>query len=380
MGELPPELSQVLKNPPIPYDSEGLSRYLGVIVKYATSSNLYTIFTELAKTNSNPMGNDNFTEVVKATCTSKEMLDIFYSFCLNWEQHMPFYYLSTLNRVLFTLKKEKDFVKSLSGKTLTTSEIYFLHGLSSDPFFYSAAPDVYKQIKQKFEDIKSKIKSYKKACFIPVVEDLDSTDPRVSKFGGRAPYLPKNGPNKCQYCQSPKSTIFSFYVESLPAEIQRLFPSDSLTSVLVGYGCEECCDFDVVLYNKDEIDHLIYDEIDSDNIFNENRVITGWEESFMYPTSSDVLKKLDPEMPSCELNIADIILESHDDELWHRGTYLGGYPIFDQGDDQPPDTELLLEMEESEQSTNQWGDCGTAQVWMTTGKDFGVFKLQFACG
>ena len=57
-------------------------------------------------------------------------------------------------------------------------------------------------------------------------------------------------------------------------------------------------------------------------------------------------------------------------------TYLGGYPCFAQGDDRPNGHVLLLEIEESEASTNLWGDCGTAQVWMTTGSDFGSFIMQ----
>ena len=106
----------------------------------------------------------------------------------------------------------------------------------------------------------------------------------------------------------------------------------------------------------------------------------------MFP-SNVCFQRLHPEINGVDFNVAERLLgytgdfvTMHMQNELKELTYLGGYPVFVQGDDQPPGTVLLMEMEESEASTNMWGDCGTAQVWMTTGDDYGRFMMQFACG
>ena len=75
--------------------------------------------------------------------------------------------------------------------------------------------------------------------------------------------------------------------------------------------------------------------------------------------------------------VASDMLDDSMDAKQHEPTHLGGYPDFVQEFDQPKGTVLLLEMAESEASTGMWGECGTAQVWMTTGDEFGDFVLQY---
>ena len=164
--------------------------------------------------------------------------------------------------------------------------------------------------------------------------------------------------------------------------MKNLFPQNH-EYVLVGYTCNSCyVAEDVQLYVDDEIDQLVYDDVPSDvDVFNEPRTVIGWEKKFIYPTG---LVDSGFDLPNREsykkdeLYFIEEILENKRNQS-ELCTYLGGYPCFVQGDDSPKNHVLLLEMEESEASTNMWGDCGTAQVWMTTGEDFGSFIMQYAC-
>ena len=226
----------------------------------------------------------------------------------------------------------------------------------SDLSFFSEFSNIQSQLDQKGNHIKSFRKSY----FITLVKACDRTNPCVSKFGSRPPFLPSEGcPHKCSYCSQSASIVFSLYIRSLPPEIQSYFPPDELEAVLVGFACERCHDFfDITRYIGSDIDSLIYGDIDPNFVFNEPRVVTGWKQSTMTPISVYTLEKLHPgmneeveiEIVRCEFeNIFGLICKFSARRL--------------------PDTVLMLEMEESEALTNLWGDCGIAQVWMTTGDD-----------
>ncbi|KAH0793093.1 hypothetical protein GPJ56_002988 [Histomonas meleagridis] len=233
------------------------------------------------------------------------------------------------------------------------------------------------------EEIIEIFKTTTKNCYAPIVEDKDSTDPRVSKFGGRAPYLPKDGKiHKCPDCGEPTSLVFSLYVPTLPEEIQNYFPEDERESVVAGFSCEYCYEGQhVIRYRGSEINELLYDEIDEEHEFNEHRVVTKWEQQQMIIQDTDSLVEIHPELTQDDIDlINDMIVDTDLEDLRKKPpTYLGGWADFVQGNDQPEGTVLLLEMEESEASTNTWGDAGTAQVWMTTGDDFGDFTMRYSC-
>lgn len=245
-------------------------------------------------------------------------------------------------------------------------------------------PDLYKSIDEELANLRSIIEKFRKSCFEPIVTHVDSTNPRVSKFGGTLPYLPINGPPLCSCKKDKLQTVFSLYIGTLPCDIKNLFPKGH-EFVVVGYTCNSCYNFQCVkCYVDDEIDQLVYDDVtSSEKVFNEPRTVVEWKENSMLPLGITDSGFSLPNMNMYneeELFFLEEILS--DDFKSHKNrsrTYLGGYPFFVQGDDSPPNHVLLLEMEESEASTNLWGDCGTAQVWMTTGEDFGSFIMQYAC-
>lgn len=242
-------------------------------------------------------------------------------------------------------------------------------------------PEIYKLFDDQIKRLKEEIDQYKKNIYVPKVQCFDSTNPRISKFGGVAPYLPSNGPKTCPCGEGKLQTVFSLYIPSIPEEMRKLFPSDH-EYVVVGYTCNTCySELQVELYKDEEIDQLVYDDVPGfDEVFNEPRVVVEWIKSQMTPNGTydsgfEIPNK--EKFSEEDLFFIEQFLTKRSENFYR--TYLGGYPIFVQGDDSPPDHELLLEMEESEASTNMWGDCGTCQVWMTTGKDFGNFVMQYAC-
>lgn len=262
--------------------------------------------------------------------------------------------------------------------------IFTIHFLKDDlllrQYYEPLNPTVYKILDEEIIHFKSLIDNFKKVCYIPKVNHSDSSNPRVSKFGGSAPYHPSSGPKICKKCSQKLQTVFSFHISSLPSEMRELFPIDH-EYVLVGYACIDCYDhFPIELFTDSEIDELVYDSVpDSYNIFNEARSIFEWEQKFDTPISKaeSGFSIPNPEKYSQkELYFMNGIMAER--RCTKLRTYLGGYPYFIQGDDRPAGHTLLLEMEESEESTNIWGDCGTCQVWMSTGDDFGSFVMQFA--
>lgn len=115
-------------------------------------------------------------------------------------------------------------------------------------------------------------------------------------------------------------------------------------------------------------------------MFNDPRKVVGWTKSDMHPGG---LTESGFELPNKvsyseeELFFIEEFLHDGNDDF--PDTYLGGYPIFVQGDNSPSGYKLLLEMAEGEASTNMWSDAGTCQVWMSVGDDFGGFVMQYEC-
>lgn len=297
---------------------------------------------------------------------------------------------SYLNIIKSKLIKNKDFLPDVVAKiiseaiepTITTIHkelVYQNPELRQE--YEKINPEIYNIIDEQFSRLRKTIELFKKNCYVPKVEHRDSKNPRLSKFGGAAPYMPKEGPKICPCNTDKLQTVFSLYVPSLPDEMKNLFPPDH-EYVVVGYTCNSCyTELQVELFVDEQIDQLVYDDVpDFDTVFNEPRIVVGWSKKEILPSSCfdsgfEVPNKED--FSEEDLFFIDEILSTENSANYR--TYLGGYPIFVQGDDSPPNHKLLLEMEESEASTNMWGDCGTCQVWMTTGDDFGSFVMQYAC-
>lgn len=242
-------------------------------------------------------------------------------------------------------------------------------------------PEIYRELDNQINNLYKLLNCFKKQYYYPEVIHCDTSNPRISKFGGSCPYLPSRGPKVCSCGEAKLQPVFSLYVPSLPQKIKDLFPSNH-EYVVVGYSCESCYEeLEVELFTDAEIDELVYDGVASDDyVFNEARTVINWRQNEMYPVD---LKNSGFDLPNKEKYSDEeifLIEEILDYERQNREpTYLGGYPVFIQEDNTPPDHQLLIEMEESEASTNIWGDCGTCQVWMKTGDDFGSFIMSYDC-
>ena len=240
-------------------------------------------------------------------------------------------------------------------------------------------PDMVLQLNPEIEKAKAIDEQNVRAAFMPVVSHEDSTNPRISKFGGRLPFLPNKTQHFCKKCNKMFSSIFSLYIKSLPDEIQSMFPEDSRDSVLVGYACSHCEelyeDMFAYLISKDEIDNIKYSDISETPVFNEARVITGWERKVMH--LSDWSPQLKQEDPITKFFYSEIH-KNYSEQYTTMKTYLGGYPIFHRGDYQPPNTQLFMEIQKCDATTADLGqlmNLNTSQVWMTTGNDFGTFTI-----
>ncbi|KAH0794071.1 cytoplasmic protein [Histomonas meleagridis] len=379
MSSVPQEVVDAIKNLQAAHYKEidqCMSSAIQAIQKHITSSNLTNIMKYL--TVEARQGEKLYVRIIRAISANKELIPAFFEFCSNFDQHFgqdpPGIDYMYLAKGISVCELRKEYLQTLEGKTLNDYQIYFINEINCDDIL-PEFPGIFAQCSNKISHLESLIEKSRKNCYFPVVEERDSTNPRDSKFGGRAPYLPNDGPS-CKKCGEQLDLIFSLYIKSLPEEIQQYFPEDERESVLVGNNCSDGDVPCAYLYRKDEIDNLLYTNEESN--FNEHRVVVGWEKSSMVVTSDEEFQKVYPDLSKWDYLLVGSIID--DAEERGGGTYLGGYPVFVQSDEQPEGTVLLLEMDESEASTNIWGDCGTAQVWMKTGSDFGEFEVTWACG
>jgi hypothetical protein len=219
-------------------------------------------------------------------------------------------------------------------------------------------------------------------AFIPLVHAGDSATPRCIKFGGSLPHDPLIGYPLCPVCRVPTTHILTLYVPLLPRLIQELFPDDEKETVIVVCYCEQCfLEVPVFVYRGEEIDRLVL----SANLgsrgraFNEPRIVYDWQESKSYPDWSGFER----------LHLMGMTYEPG--QVWRdlfetkmskcTGlTYVGGFPEFVQGPENPTrESRLLMQIAESDGSTGMWGDCGSAQLWMEVGEDYGKFQVTWAC-
>ncbi|KAH0786640.1 hypothetical protein GPJ56_009383 [Histomonas meleagridis] len=331
--------------------------------------------------------NGLFAHSISIIIKTPEARNALISFCMKEGNDVPYYSAYDIAAFIRNIEdlpigmKVSDFFEQFSGKKVSKEFMPLIDQLSDiiEPIY----PDLISQINVERTKAAKIVESSIRNAYIPIVEHVDSTDPRVSKFGGKMPFLATKQDHICKKCQNNFSPIFSLYIKNLPDDIQALFPEEDRDSVLVGYGCLYCNelyeDCFACLYHKEEIDQITYGEVDHKYVLNESRVVTGWEKVEMYPLSSDSIN-LDYELDKVDKYfIGKILNTKYTKELEKKmKTYLGGYPIFCRGDYQPENTILLMELMQSEASTADWGELvnlGTGQVWMTTGENYGEFYI-----
>lgn len=311
-------------------------------------------------------------------CDTDEKKMFLIDFCINFEVPMDtlpdsFYVYKSIVKFIIRAKttklnlKTSDFIDKLENKNLTKPQLLML-------FLLSKKEAITGKIKEKldFEIDKfvKKIDELKKNCYIPLVKDSDSTDPRISKFGGKLPHLSNDNNHLCSKCGNHMSLVFSLYIETIPDEIKNYFPKSKHDSILTCIVCNKCYDpFKIIMYENDNFNKLVYEEINDDIVFNENRIVWKWDKQEMEPFI-DSFSDYDFE----ERVIINKILMEYERT---QQTYLGGFPKF-KNPEKTQNHVLLIEMEESLAATNFWGENGIAQVWMTPNDSFGSFVFEYS--
>ncbi|OHT02771.1 hypothetical protein TRFO_30030 [Tritrichomonas foetus] len=271
--------------------------------------------------------------------------------------------------------------------------------------------DLYEKIVSNYTNFITKYDLMRKAA-VPITSDFeDDGNPRISKIGGKFPYLPNEEISLCNECHQFPMMVAQLYVPSLPDFIQVLFPSDFKNSLIVLSVCPSCLGskcYNVKAYNESQLDDLeyhddvgekwstpeflnlrcfnfqpnspqTYDLIDQKRQYFEFKTITNWNETMMAPYTSvgevkSLLKKEKIEdnhrtfLAAHEINMKNEIAGN---------SYLGGWPCFCQEDQTPEGYKILLNLSESAAATLEWGNSGTAQLWIGVGGNSGKFK--FTC-
>jgi hypothetical protein len=254
-------------------------------------------------------------------------------------------------------------------------------------------------------------KLVRKAAY-STVSYINDGNPRSTKFGGKYPRPPADPHPKCDLCDQPMMMIVQLYVPTLPDFIQAHFPAQARDQLIVLGVCPECLGsggYSIRAYGAAELDGLAYhddigeqwaqpdlqsrrrfprvtnsppayDAVDQRRLYMNFSGVGGWTETEMVPdaTVDSVRAKLaEAQVPINER----IFIAAHDINMKNgivANCYLGGWPHY-CGEDQTPgdDYVLLLNISESENATLDWGDSGTAQIWMGVKGKAGEFK--FTC-
>ena len=255
------------------------------------------------------------------------------------------------------------------------------------PEFADKVPDLYSlypSLKEKIEEYRQKIEDLfndPEFCLPaawPSVTKGDTSNPRISKFGGCVPYLPEEPIPNCRDCHELYSMICQIYVPTAPDWFKNHFPPEKQDALIVFLYCNHCyIPVEGRAYYGKDIDRLIYSNDSSADYgcFNQPRIVTKWNDFKMLPPrGNDVITQIRSKYQL--FNIEEKI-ESTDSPT--HPTYIGGWPRFVQGDSTPNNSFLIANFEESESSTAMWGDCGTAQLWISKGEDFGELYSDWAC-
>jgi hypothetical protein len=250
------------------------------------------------------------------------------------------------------------------------------------------------------------------AAYPTAAHNLNDGDPRVTKFGGKYPLPPDESPPQCPTCGQTLMMIAQLYIPTLPEFIRSQLPAQFHDSLVVLSVCPEClgsAGYCVRSHASSALDALVYhddigsqwstpefqyrrrfprfpnspqpfDAVDSRRLSMSLSFVGGWIETEMVPHPSNSALREKLEAAGIPLN-QRIYLAAHDINM-RAGVaavcYLGGWPRF-CGDDQTPgdDWLLLLNLCESDMTTLEWGDCGTAQLWVGVNAHEGEFK--FTC-
>jgi hypothetical protein len=244
-------------------------------------------------------------------------------------------------------------------------------------------PELFQALKDDIALLRDRIAdgTLEKRAFVPLVCAGDRATPRCVKFGGCVPHDPSASP-LCPSCSVALAHVVSIYVPLLPQPIQDFFPPDERETLIVVCYCEHCfLNPPTFVYRGAEIDRLVMspDHVMFRRPFNEPRVVVGWQEALSHAHACGMsgLGIIGTKYRSDSV-WTDVIEPTLNDSTGN--TYFGGFPEFVQSDEQPtPSSVLLLQMAQSRASTALWGDCGTAQVWIETGRNYGKVQVTWAC-
>ena len=247
---------------------------------------------------------------------------------------------------------------------------------------------------------------------VPVISYFsDDCNPRSSKIGGKFPYLPNEEIPLCSSCKQFPMMALQLYVPSLPEFIIDLFPDDMKQSLVVLSICPSCLGskgFNVRTYNDEQLDELVYhddvgkewselplimqrsfnvgpnsphtySQFDMKKQYIQFASIQSWNDTMMAPYPSvDEVKKL---MKANHIDTNNrSFLAAHSINMQNKisgCSYLGGWPCFCKKDLTPEGYKILFNFCESEACSLEWGNGGTAQLWIGTDENSGKFK--FTC-
>ncbi|KAH0792843.1 hypothetical protein GPJ56_003253 [Histomonas meleagridis] len=271
--------------------------------------------------------------------------------------------------------------------------------------------ETYEKTVTQIKEFINKNNLYRKTA-IPVISSVaEDENPRVSKFGGKYPYLPNETIQKCPVCEQFPMMAVQLYIPSLPEFVQQYFQEADRKSLLVLGICPECLGsngYQIKIYGEGELDKLVYhddhgkiwaspeyherrhfpripfspqpyDSFDEQRQYFQFCTIESWKETEMVPYTS--LKQIQELIKSEGIESSNrYFLIAHGINMQNNvsgNSYLAGWPHFCESDQTPDGYQILLNMCESEAATLGWGDCGTAQIWVGTGSNAG--KYLFTC-
>jgi hypothetical protein len=272
--------------------------------------------------------------------------------------------------------------------------------------------DEYSQLLSSFRELVTKHNWLRKAAYPIVSYLLTDGNPRSTKFGGKYPLLPGESVPKCPSCDQTMMMIVQLFVPSLPEFVQTQFPSQSRDGLLVLGVCPECLGssgHSIRVYSGAELDSLVYhddvgeqwsqpefqyrrrfpripnsppefDEVDRRRQFMRFCLVGGWTETEMVPYASSTVVKQRLQEEHQQLSQRTFIA-AHDMNMKSglgATCYIGGWPRFCSDDQSPGENFVLLfSLCESEAASLEWGDAGTAQIWMGINDRAGEFR--FTC-
>ena len=121
--------------------------------------------------------------------------------------------------------------------------------------------DIYTKVMREYSDFVKSNNLTRKAS-IPIISSFeDDCNPRISKIGGKFPYLPDETIQECPKCKQFPMMVAQLYVPSLPLYIQDIFPKSLKQSLIVLSICPSCLGSDyycVRTYDESQLDSLVY--------------------------------------------------------------------------------------------------------------------------